>query len=545
MPGRPLLPRSAIAVAVLGATLVLVAALAFQAVDAARLHRAGTEEVLRDYATFAAEQFAQTYQQVAGYRVANPMLYALSLAGAADPETQLVSPRELHDNPPTGTPEVAAEVAGHVRFIFRIHLDSAGVAIGGGTLDPGELRWLRDTLIQHAAGELDDEWQFGTIAATLPGIGALFYRLGYGTRDNVAFGFGLTPGEFVRSFELAKSYGGMLPASLTNGTPEDSLLAVHVIGAAGDTVYTTGGGSTAIAGSYELEPHLGGLRVTAALLPDAAERLIIGGIPASRIPLLLTLLTITISLVITALVLLYREYELARMRSEFVSGVSHELRTPLAQIRMFAETMLLGRVRTDGEAQRSLEIIDQEARRLTHLVENLLHFSRSEKGMNRIAPEPVDLGPLVCETTEGFSPLARLKHVTLATDVQPVVANVDRSAIQQMLLNLLDNATKYGPEGQTVTVGLRKTTDAALIWVDDEGPGIPPQLHDRIWERFWRSKDEHESTTTGTGIGLSVVRELAILHGGSTWVERGAGERGARFVISVPAVTAGGTALAV
>src|SRR5207244_712328 len=135
-----------------------------------------------------------------------------------------------------------------------------------------------------------------------------------------------------------------------------------------------------------VEVMMGGMQVAVALRPELASKLVIGGLPRSRLPLLLGALGLTAGLIVTALVQLRREYELARLRTDFVSGVSHELRTPLAQIRMFSETLLLGRVRSEEEGRRSLEIIDQEARRLTHLVENLLHFSRSERQVTRLSP---------------------------------------------------------------------------------------------------------------------------------------------------------------
>src|SRR5213083_3043837 len=133
---------------------------------------------------------------------------------------------------------------------------------------------------------------------------------------------------------------------------------------------------------------MGRVQVQVALRPDVAPKLVVGGMPRSNLPMLLSLLAITAALVVGALLQLRREYELSRLRADFVSGVSHELRTPLAQIRMFSETLLLGRVRSDDERERSLEIIDQEARRLTHLVENLLHFSRSERRLTRLSPAP-------------------------------------------------------------------------------------------------------------------------------------------------------------
>src|SRR5947199_8156402 len=143
------------------------------------------------------------------------------------------------------------------------------------------------------------------------------------------------------------------------------------------------------------------LQVQVAWGPEVGPKLVVGGRPRSNLPMLLSLLAITAGLVVGALLQLRREYELSRLRADFVSGVSHELRTPLAQIRMFSETLLLGRVRSEGERVRSLEIVDQEARRLTHLAENLLHFSRSERQLTRLSPAAAPLAPLVSEAAEG------------------------------------------------------------------------------------------------------------------------------------------------
>jgi signal transduction histidine kinase len=128
---------------------------------------------------------------------------------------------------------------------------------------------------------------------------------------------------------------------------------------------------------------LSGVTLRVGVRPNADQRLVMGGTTSARLPLLLVLLVVIAGLIGMALLLVRREAELVRLRADFVSGVSHELRTPLAQIRMFTETLLLGRVRSDIERRRSLEIIDQEARRLTHLVENVLLFSKTEGGRDR------------------------------------------------------------------------------------------------------------------------------------------------------------------
>jgi signal transduction histidine kinase len=246
------------------------------------------------------------------------------------------------------------------------------------------------------------------------------------------------------------------------------------------------------------------------------------------------LFIVTMGLVTAALLQLRREFELARLRSDFVASVSHELRTPLAQIRLFAETLRLGRVRSEEEGRRSLEIIDQEAGRLTHLVENVLHFSRAERRGVHLSLAPVDLDALVRAVVHAFAPLAAAREVKLVQEIEPEVkASVDPAAVRQMLINLLDNAVKYGPCGQTVTVGMKISGRAAELRVEDQGPGIEPADRARIWERFFRLKRETKTAAAGAGIGLAVVKELAILHGGRAWVEDAPGG-GARFAIEFP-----------
>src|SRR4029077_16355760 len=200
----------------------------------------------------------------------------------------------------------------------------------------------------------------------------------------------------------------LLPRPLTGGVAYDSLGSVIVTESDGRELYRSPAQyapTFSARDSFE-HPMMGAMRVQVALRPDLAPKLVIGGMPRSNLPMLLSLVALPAGLVVAALLQLRREYELSQMRADFVSGVSHELRTPLAQIRMFSETLLLGRVRSDGERVRSLEIVDQEARRLTHLVENLLHFSRSERQATRLSPESAPLAPLVREAVEAFAPLA-------------------------------------------------------------------------------------------------------------------------------------------
>src|SRR5438132_12911678 len=282
---------------------------------------------------------------------------------------------------------------------------------------------------------------------------------------------------------------------------------------------------------------MGDLHAEATLRASVADQLIIGGLPKSRLPLILGLLALTAVLIGTALVQLRRESQLARLRTDFISGVSHELRTPLAQIRMFSETLVLGRVRSDEERRRSLAIIDQESRRLTHLVEDLLHFSRSERQTAHVTPEPTALAPLVQEVIDGFTPLAAARGATLSAAIPAdLVVPADPGAVRQMLLNLLDNAVKYGPTGQDVRIGATRENGVAKLWVDDGGPGIPRTRRERARERFLRLERDRESAVAASGIGLAVVRELATLHHGRAWIDENgpAVGGGTRFVIELP-----------
>ena len=196
----------------------------------------------------------------------------------------------------------------------------------------------------------------------------------------------------------------------------------------------------------------------------------------------------------------------------------------------------LGKLRTDDERERSAGIIDQEARRLTYLVENVLNFSRAEKGTNRVSPEAAEIDQEIQESLDLFAPLARARGMTIRPSLGiNSIVSVDRNALRQILLNLLDNAAKYGPSGQTITVGSQVVGDRARIWVEDEGPGIPREDRVRVWEPYVRLNRDAESSTGGSGIGLSVVRELVVLHGGRTRAESAPGG-GARVVVELPLV---------
>ncbi|HEX7243929.1 MAG TPA: HAMP domain-containing sensor histidine kinase, partial [Longimicrobiaceae bacterium] len=352
----------------------------------------------------------------------------------------------------------------------------------------------------------------------------------------------------------------LLPAPIRGGFTNRDAVAVLVTTHAGAHVYRSpaavvalpasqGGWLEAKVGGYRQDVlglgevvespggTLAGLVARVSVRPEVAAGRAVGpgggGVPRSRLPLLLAVFSLTLGVVCVALVQLRRQQELFRLRDDFVSGVSHELRTPLAQIRLFADLLESERLREPDQRRRSIRIINEEARRLTYLVENILHFSRAQHGTGRVAPDPVEVGPLVREIVESFAPLAAARGTEFVPELEEgVVARVDRDALRQVLLNLLDNAVKYGPRGQRVRVAMRLAGHTLRLAVEDQGPGIPPGERLRVWEPYRRLERDAGSAAGGSGIGLAVVRDLVALHGGRVRVEDAPGG-GARFVVEL------------
>ena len=162
------------------------------------------------------------------------------------------------------------------------------------------------------------------------------------------------------------------------------------------------------------------------------------------------------------------------MRAEFIAGVSHELRTPLTQIRMFAELLQTSEISDLNERLTFARIIDDEAQRLSQLVANVLSFSRLSRGEGALAEESLGVSDEFRAVLRTFAPLARQRAVTVRYEADEDTRVVgDAAALRQVLLNLLDNALKYGPARQTITMGASHTGQRVRIWVDDAGPGVP------------------------------------------------------------------------
>jgi two-component system phosphate regulon sensor histidine kinase PhoR len=227
------------------------------------------------------------------------------------------------------------------------------------------------------------------------------------------------------------------------------------------------------------------------------------------------------------------------IRRDFVANASHELRTPLTSIRGFAETLLDGALSDERTAQRFVGHIGENARRLERLVEDLLELSRAESPDSRMELGRVDASALAAQLVAGVEQRALEKRLALTLEAEPAIASADARALDQVLLNLVDNALKYTPEGGHVALRVKNVVASGgpqearvLIEVQDDGPGIPAAHLDRIYERFYRVDKGRSREQGGTGLGLSIVKHLVQRMGGEVSVESRVGH-GSVFRVSL------------
>jgi len=402
---------------------------------------------------------------------------------------------------------------------------------------PEEQAWLLDSLVRRIRrlGEVDHG--FTLLVAKVENAPRIYaYTLmptSWG--DTMVYVARYSKASLMRLLEGVLDGNGLLPSAFTEGRRNRDVLSVRVSDRYGNVLFDSspdrpGGFQPAITGHVELPARAGLLSVDASIRPDLAGSLLIGGLPRSRLPFLLGLLGLAAALSIVAVTQLRREGELAKLRANFVSSVSHELRTPVAQIRLYLETLQLGRASTDEQREWSLGHIDRETKRLSHLVENVLRFSTLGT-TDPTQAELVDVGVEVANIAKEFSALAASRRATVvvdATATPPVSMRPD--ALRHIVLNLLDNAVKYGPPGQTIRVSVRPDDSRVTITVDDEGPGVAVADRERIWRPFTRGSTA--ASNGGSGIGLTIVRDVADAHGGSARVEANP-SGGARFVVTL------------
>lgn len=240
-----------------------------------------------------------------------------------------------------------------------------------------------------------------------------------------------------------------------------------------------------------------------------------------------------------------RERKLSNLKSDFVANVSHELKTPLSLVRMFGELLDSGRVDSDEKRRQYIQIIVNESERLGALIENVLDFARVERGKSAYEFARVGFRDVVQRAVELCRVRAQRDSVELVLELGDdlPIAEVDERAIEIAIVNLVDNALKYAPEGKHIVVSAQRlapvpsmgrSVERLEVRVTDEGPGIPPEDRKRIFDRFVRGRAAADTRVRGSGIGLALVKHIAEAHGGRAWVEA-ASPRGSSFVFTVRA----------
>jgi signal transduction histidine kinase len=493
--------------------------------------RVAAQKTVTDYANFAAYLYTTRAYLFARDRA---LFGAYTPIHPSDPwvRGKLPPPSSLAAMP--DTTERCGPAENWPIYRFRLDLDSHALTFAPGYQpEPKVLALIRDSIPKLARKDwikrtgfgylfVDNPREaiaFGTTMDSAEKIIAVYgYRSCYGVRDT---------SDFALMYRIVK----VLPPSLTRMMPTDSLLTLTVMDGAGRILYQApkGGPKSMVYGTAVM-PFMGNTSYHVAIRPEVAKMLVIGGIPDSGVPASVLLLTGSIVLAIVGFATLRSQLRLVESRERFLANVSHELRTPLQQILTFVQLLRLGRARSDAERLRSLEIIETETHRLIALSDTVLAASTSRR--REILAHPIEVDGVVRDAVSFFSPLAHARKMCLDVDIQPAKAMGDAPALRQIVINVLDNAAKYGPVGQTIRVSVHDDPDKVRLLVDDRGPGVPAAERHRVWKPFFRLHRPVEQSTGGAGLGLSIVRDLADGMGASVSISD-APDGGARFELAM------------
>lgn len=525
---RSLRAGPAVVLLLMTGVFLVTCGLALQGWRAARAHEAMTRRALDEYAQVALWEFGRVARWDLLVTVSRRSASALFYLGVHTAQGELPP---VEDLPRVYGNLLPPAIDGAVHTYVRFDAAAGTVALQG----------------RHAADSLLAAWlpgQFRTwMRDVLPNepVGGVFILPPEAPEEVVAFGTVTTPAnETTHLLGIVTSAASLrpvfdrildsvpvLPPSMTGGRANRDLVSLEVRALSRALVLyrsdSAGPGEGAVHEPFA--PYLADAEIRLALTPEGRAVLAAGmpsGVQGRSLGVLLGVSGVLLAL---AVLLLRREFELARLRADFVAGVSHELRTPVAQIRMFAETLQLDRVRSPEERKRFEGVIVQESRRLGRLVNDVLLFASLDR--DRDAPVHLarcELRGFLEEIVEGFAPLAATRTMTIhLAPGRPEAAMADPDLLRHAVLNLLDNALKYGPAGQSIRVAVAADGDTVEVAVQDQGPGIPPAEAARVWERFVRLPRDRNGHVAGAGIGLAVVRDAMRRQGGSARLEPAAG----------------------
>jgi len=230
-----------------------------------------------------------------------------------------------------------------------------------------------------------------------------------------------------------------------------------------------------------------------------------------------------------------KELQLSKMKSDFISTVSHEFKSPLTSIRHITDMLVFKRVPTESKKQEYYEIIQQQSERLSHLINNILDFSKLEEGETNFKFEPVSMDQILQEIVLSFKNSLPDKDfkVSYKHEKRLPMINADKVAITQVIHNLLDNAFKYSGSSDLIEVYAKSDKKSVVISVKDFGIGVSPDDKEKIYSRFYRVSNDHTQQVKGSGIGLTIVKQIIESHGGTVSHESKVGS-GSTFIIKLP-----------
>ncbi|MCZ6503101.1 MAG: ATP-binding protein [Gammaproteobacteria bacterium] len=480
--------------------LVVSLSLAWQAISSVSSHQRTVAAVLEDYSTLIIDDYVRALQIKVGYEGIYKAVGLLTSNGLIEGGRQTWEGVEID--------VLLKDVelpAGWLQSVFIV----------GNSAQPQELYGKVDKNLAESIAKLSlpPEPPFEVVHLEQGSTTGLQVLIKSGETSGLVLVFkSAVVGEILKEvFAIAR----LLPAALGDTGALRPYIFLKVTDPAGRVVFKTGMSSTdgnrvsrTMDASYS--GLYAGFTVTTSINSDVAEVLEIAESPWGSNMRIAVLLIIALLLGLLSFVLIRRERQLIEMRSDFIARVSHELRTPLTQIRMFTESILLDRLPDEESRARALKIIDRETLRLSRLVENILSFSKLWKQSVPAEPGSYNLCELLYRVKDEFELQLEASGDSLSIKCdESLEVDYNREAMTQVLTNLVDNAIKYGPEGQAISIIVSRESSHLKIDIVDQGPGIPAIEQKYIWQAYYRLKREKDRAISGTGIGLAVASDMS------------------------------------
>lgn len=523
--------RAKVLVILLALSFLLMCVLAWQAFQSTSQHRQIADKVVSEYAQLATEEFSRRIMADIGYRGYFQLItqwreYVMSLQSRQDKEIDVAKRNQSNLCQDDNLASYFFFTQNNETLLFDQQCQKHNSLA------------LQNIINQFDKNKIQDQpFAFIHTVENNNPISIVISKL----NQNQLLGFVINRQTLAQKLEQAFNKSPLLPRVLAEGKASNQLLNLHVSDHSGKTllgkVYQ---GYDYITATKKLGEEYSGIfnnhQINIAININNANQLIIGGFPKNNLPLLTITILVTLLVFITSLLQLKKEHQLNQLRESFIAEVSHELRTPLTQIRLFAEMLLHGRTRSEHEFQNYLEIINRETLRLNHLINNLLKYSERQA---LSPPEMTDISivKLVEEVVADYSLLLKQKRGHIRVELEECFLTLDPESTKRVISNILDNALKYGPDNQTISISskLNDGTNAASyhLIIDDQGPGIPDTEKQSVWLPYFRLPRESKVAIAGTGIGLYLVKQLVQKMNGNVWVEDNQ-QGGCRFILEWP-----------